>query len=140
MLLHLKMEKLLRAKNLRVTPFRVAVLDVFSRYENAIDMALIEDSVESFDRITLYRTIKTFIEKGLIHEIVMPGDIRKMALCKDDCGTHDHEHNHQHLHFRCDNCLEIFCLELKEFPKINYPKFKIHQLEIQGSGVCVNCR
>lgn len=134
------MENLLKIKGLRVTSFRLNVLDVFSRYSNAIDVALIEDSLENFDRITLYRTLKTFIEKGLIHEIVMPGDIKKLALCKDECHSHDHEHNHQHLHFRCDNCEEVFCLEIKNFPEIKYPKFKITNLEFQGSGLCSECR
>jgi len=134
------MKKLLQAKKLRITPFRVAVLSVFKKHKNAIDMAQIEKGLSEFDRITLYRTIKTFIESGLIHEIVMPGDIKKMALCKEECHVHDHEHNHQHLHFRCECCEEVFCLELKEFPKIKYPTFKINQLEIQGSGLCRACQ
>ena len=127
-------------KNLRITPFRVAVLAVFKKHKNAIDIAQIEKSLKEFDRITLYRTIKTFIESGLIHEIVMPGDIKKLALCSEECGNENHEHNHQHLHFKCDKCDEVYCLELASFPKIAYPKFKINSLEIQGSGVCEGCR
>ncbi len=134
------MENLLRKKGLRVTPFRVSVLEVFSRFKNAIDTAQIENELDNFDRITLYRTLKTFIESGLIHEIVMPGDIKKLALCKEECYHHEHEHNHQHLHFRCNECDEVFCLELKEFPSVKFPKFKIDRLEIQGTGVCGNCR
>lgn len=125
---------------MRVTPFRIQVLEIFSAHKNAIDLNHIEQELGDFDRITLYRTIKTFVEAGLIHEIVMPGDIKKLALCKDECGGHDHEHHHQHLHFKCDTCEEIFCLELDELPKIHYPKFKIKTLEIQGSGICANCR
>lgn len=134
------MENILRKKNLRVTPFRLNVLEVFSSNKNAIDLSQIEKTLEDFDRITLYRTLKTFIECGLIHEIVMPGEVKKMALCKEDCLDHNHQHNHQHLHFKCNECDEVFCLELKEFPSVKYPKFKIDRLEIQGSGVCMNCR
>lgn len=134
------METLLQSKNLRITPFRVAVLNVFKKHKNAIDINQIEKSLKEFDRITLYRTIKTFIESGLIHEIVMPGDIKKLALCNEECGNENHEHNHQHLHFKCDKCDEVYCLELSSFPKIAYPKFKINSLEIQGSGVCEGCR
>lgn len=134
------MENLLREKNLRVTPFRLNVLEIFQNHPNAISIEQIEEDLDEFDRITLYRTIKSFIEKGLIHEIVMPGDNKKMALCKDNCGDEHHGHNHQHLHFKCDECDEVFCLELDQLPKISYPKFKIKQLEIQGSGICVNCR
>jgi len=134
------MKKLLQAKKLRITPFRVAVLSVFKKHKNAIDMAQIEKGLSEFDRITLYRTIKTFIESGLIHEIVMPGDIKKLALCKDECGNEKHKHHHQHLHFKCDKCDEVFCLELTSLPKISYPKFKINSLEIQGSGICAGCK
>lgn len=134
------MENFLRDKNLRVTPFRLEVLEIFNRHANAIDLSILENELTEFDRITLYRTIKTFIDSGIIHEIVMPGDVKKLALCKADCAGHDHQHAHQHLHFKCDNCQEVFCLELAEFPVVRYPKFKIQQLEIQGSGICSNCR
>lgn len=134
------MENLLRSKNLRVTPFRLAVLSVFSKHKNAIDLARIEKSLKEFDRITLYRTIRTFIDHGLIHEIVMPGDIKKLALCNDECSGEDHEHHHQHLHFKCDACDEIYCLELNHFPEIKYPEFSIKRLEIQGGGICSGCQ
>jgi Fur family transcriptional regulator, ferric uptake regulator len=133
------MENFLRSKKLRATPFRVAVLEVFSRHKNAIDIEQIETSLKEFDRITLYRTVRTFIEKGLIHEIVMPGEVKKLALCKDECKGADHAHHHQHLHFKCDNCDEVYCLELNQFPEINYPEFKVTRLEIQGSGICRAC-
>ncbi len=139
-MLHLETEILLKSKGLRVTDFRKEVLQLFIDATNAIDHGFIEQHLGNFDRITLYRTLKTYVESGLIHEIVMPGDIKKLALCKEECKNHDHEHGHQHLHFRCDQCEEVFCLDLPDFPKINYPKFKIKQLEIQGSGVCSNCR
>lgn len=139
-MLHLETKNILSEKGLRVTDFRLQVLEVFKRHENAIDTELLENSLEEFDRITLYRTLKTFIETGIIHEIVMPGDTRKLALCKDDCHVHENGHEHQHLHFKCENCNQVFCLELKEFPVVKYPKFKIHHLEILGSGLCEGCR
>lgn len=139
-MLHLVMENLLQSKNLRITPFRLSVLEIFANHKNAISTDQIEKSLKNFDRITLYRTLKTFIESGLVHEIVMPGDIKKLALCKDDCSVHEHAHHHQHLHFRCDSCEEIFCLEIEHFPEIKYPKFKINNLELQGSGICGSCR
>jgi len=122
-----------------MTPFRQRVLSVFQNSTNAISMAQLENELEDFDRITLYRTIKLFIQEGLIHEIVMPGDIRKLALCNDRCLDKNHVHQHNHLHFRCEICDEVFCLSLGDFPKIKFPKFKIKQLEIQGIGICSAC-
>ena len=132
-------ENLLKNKNLRLTPFRKEVLEVFTSTPNAISIGDIEANLKQFDRITLYRTIKSFIEKGVIHEIVMPGDIKKMALCPHDCSSESHIHTAQHIHFRCTTCENIFCIDLNEFPEIVIPKFKIDTIEIQGTGTCEGC-
>ncbi len=132
-------ENLLKNKKLRLTTFRKEVLEVFASTTNAISIADIEAKLKQFDRITLYRTIKSFIEKGLIHEIVMPGDIKKLALCPDECSSVNHLHTAQHIHFRCKMCENIFCLDLHEFPEINIPQFKVDSIEIQGTGICNTC-
>ena len=135
------MENFLKQKNIRVTPFRLSVLEIFSANRNAITVEQIESGLQKFDRITLYRTIKTFIDKGIIHEIVMPGNTKKLALCPETCGSesHDHIHDHHHLHFKCDNCEEVYCIDLPNTPQISIPGFAINQLEIQGTGVCQSC-
>lgn len=132
-------EKLLKSKKLRLTPFRKEVLGLFLNEPNAISVTDIEARLKQFDRITLYRTIKSFIENGLIHEIVMPGEIKKLALCPDDCTSKNHVHTTQHIHFRCKACENIFCLDLIELPKVKIPKFSIDTIEIQGTGTCENC-
>ena len=132
-------ENLLKKKKLRLTSFRNEVLNVFLNSSNAVSINDIEDKLKQFDRITLYRTLKTFKEKGLIHEIVMPGDIKKLALCPDECSSLNHLHTAQHIHFRCKMCENIFCLDLHEFPEINIPQFKVDSIEIQGSGICNVC-
>ncbi len=130
---------LLKNKKLRFTAFRKEVLDVFLNTPNAVSIGDIEERLKQFDRITLYRTIKSFMEKGLIHEIVMPGDIKKLALCPAECSSVNHVHTGQHIHFRCKMCENIFCLDLHEFPEINIPKFKVDSIEIQGTGICNIC-
>ncbi len=133
---------LLKKKGLRNTAFRREVLSVFTTNENAITVNQIEESIGEHDRITLYRTIKSFLDKGLIHEIVMPGDIKKLALCKDDCDNNkdgdDHDHHHDHIHFHCKQCDEIICVE-GNFPDIQIPGFNVSSFEIQAQGVCSNC-
>lgn len=129
---------LLKSKNLHVTDFRLAVLELFDRFENAISIEQIENEMVDFDRVTLYRTIKSFKDKGLIHEIALPDNIKKLALCADKCvGAH---HHHEHIHFHCESCEEIFCVEIPQFPTLDIPGFSIHNLEIQASGTCQNCR
>ena len=60
---------MLEKKQIRKTPFRLEVLKLFKASKNAISLKEIEKNLTSFDRITLYRTLKLFIEKGLIHEV-----------------------------------------------------------------------
>lgn len=133
------MEELLKSRKLRVTDFRLAVLDIFDQNKHAVSMEQIEASLGEFDRITLYRTIKSFIEKGIIHEIVMSGDIKKLALCDDSCESHDHAHHHQHVHFRCKKCEEVFCEDVDNFPNLGLSGFQIDSIEIQAQGICKNC-
>ncbi|RYM35589.1 transcriptional repressor [Brumimicrobium glaciale] len=130
---------ILRKKNLRVTPFRKEVLDIFLKNEHAISIQDIEDGLKDFDRITLYRTIKSFTSKGVIHEIVMPGDIKKLALCDGVC-AHDHGlHEHNHIHFQCRKCEEVYCVEIDELPQLKVPGFIIEEQEIQAKGICSKC-
>lgn len=131
-------EKLLKNKGVRITDFRVQVLDLFSQGSAAVDMEFIEKSLGKFDRITLYRTIKTFLEKGLIHEIHL-GDVKKYALCDHECGG-DHAHHHEHVHFHCKVCKDVFCLDVDALPHISIPNYQIEQTEIQLRGVCKQCK
>ena len=132
-------EKLLKYKKLRVTPFRKEVLDIFIGAPNAISISDIESQLKSFDRITLYRTIKSFIDKGVIHEIYMDGDDKKMALCPERCSSEEHNHNKQHIHFKCKVCHNTFCIDLEEIPEITVPNFLLDDINIQASGTCEAC-
>tara|TARA_B110000285_G_scaffold221184_1_gene273792 strand:- start:837 stop:1124 length:288 start_codon:yes stop_codon:yes gene_type:complete len=93
--------------------------------------------LKEYNRITLYRTIKFFKEKGIIHEIALSGNESNYAICKEECDTI--AHHHQHIHFKCNECDIIYCVEVNKFPYIDLPNYKIEQIEIQAIGLCENC-
>jgi Fur family ferric uptake transcriptional regulator len=130
--------ELLKSHKLRVTPFRLKVLSAFKQNHSALSLNDLETSLGDFDRVTLYRTLKTFSDKGIIHEILMPGDVRKMAICQESCSVS--KHDHKHVHFHCDSCQETFCIDLPAYPEIELDGFSIKQLEIQAQGICKDCR
>lgn len=130
---------ILKEKRLRATPFRKKVLNIFLKNNNAIAVSDIEESLGEHDRITLYRTIKSFTEKGIIHEIVMPGDVRKLALCNPVCKGGEGLHDHNHIHFQCKKCDEVFCVEVNQFPDLYLKDFQIDNIEIQATGICKKC-
>ena len=112
------MDSILKRKKMSATPFRNEVLAIFNKYNSAIPLSIIEDELKSHNRITLYRTIKIFLEKGIIHEINLNGEGSNYALCKEECGD---AHNHQHIHFKCSSCSQVTCVDIDRFPKITLP-------------------
>jgi len=131
------MTNLLKNKKISETPFRKEVLAIFNKYNNAIPLSIVEKELKEYNRITLYRTIKIFKEKGIIHEITISGEESNYAICQEECDTV--AHYHQHIHFKCNKCGIVFCVEVDEIPTIRLPEYKIEQLEIQATGLCQDC-
>ncbi len=132
-------KNILTENNIRVTPIRLQVLEVFNRFDNALSLQTIEQEIGKHDRITLYRTLKTFTEKGIIHEIAMLGGEKHLALCSNDCEQGIHNHQHEHIHFQCKNCNNVFCVEIDDFPQIKLEGFELSTIEITAQGKCKNC-
>ena len=132
--------EILKQTGLRVTDARKDILFNFLGQEAAISQGDIENTLGAdFDRVTIYRTLKTFTEKGLIHKILDDNGGVKYALCKEQCN--DEGHHHDHLHFKCVVCMQTTCLEKNEIPAINLPDgYQKNEINILVQGVCPNCK
>ncbi|SDF16913.1 Fur family transcriptional regulator [Chitinophaga filiformis] len=132
--------ELLRASKLSITDTRVKILELFMNTNGALEHSSFEKLAgQSFDRVTVYRTLQTFLDKGIIHSIPTTDTSIRYALCKSDCSEHDH-HDH-HVHFKCEECGATTCLEDTDVPEINLPKgYAIHNVDVVVSGVCKQCR
>jgi Fur family transcriptional regulator, ferric uptake regulator len=130
---------ILKANNLSITDSRKSILELFKLSKGALAHADIEKkSSAQFDRVTIYRTLQTFVDKGIIHTIPTADNSVLYALCKDDCSAGDHHDNH--VHFICDSCDTTYCLDHVTIPSVNLPKgFKSKQTDVVVSGVCKNC-
>ncbi len=133
------MEKLLRSKKIRITDFRISILNIFNKQSTALSIEEIETELGQFDRITLYRTLKLFKEKGILHEIAIAGSNVRLALCEQNCEDL-HHHHHNHIHFHCVLCSEVYCLDVETYPEIGLAGFEVQQVEIQATGICKSCR
>lgn len=132
------MSTILKSNQLSETPFRKKVLSIFQNHKEAIPVSIFEKELDDYNRITLYRTLKIFIEKKIIHEIAMSGQDTHYAICKETCSSIKHEH--QHIHFKCKKCETISCVSLEKFPTIKVPNYRIDQLELQATGLCPKCQ
>lgn len=129
---------LMKSKSLSVTPCRLAILNFLTEHNSAVSSNNIENSIkENFDRVTIYRTLKSFLEIGIIHKIPDEDGVIKYALCKAQCPSHVHEHSHAH--FKCMVCSDTFCLET-DIPTITLPVGYLQQsASLLVNGVCKNC-
>lgn len=62
-------ENKLTNKHVKPTAMRELVLKILSEQTNAVSLADIESIFDKADKVTLYRTLKTFEENKLIHSI-----------------------------------------------------------------------
>jgi Fur family ferric uptake transcriptional regulator len=134
-----KIDELLRKSQLSVTGGRRKILELFLQHDGALSHSDIEKKAgEKFDRVTVYRTLQAFVEKGLIHSIPTPDNSIRYALCKDDCSGG--QHRDDHVHFICNSCGNTICLEEVVIPAIRLPRGYIaQQVEMLVSGVCKSC-
>jgi Fur family ferric uptake transcriptional regulator len=130
--------QILKDFKLRSTPNRVAILHAFLRREYALSHGDVERDVPpSFDRVTVYRTLKTFLDKGLIHKVLDDEGTLKYALCNEACTTA--HHHHDHVHFKCTKCGQTNCLSI-EIPAVKLPKgYRANEVNVLIQGVCESC-
>lgn len=130
---------LLKEFDLRTTSCRTEILSLFIDKDYALSHSDIEQKIsEAHDRVTVYRTLKTFLDKGLIHKVLDDGGSAKYALCKESCTSDDH--NHEHVHFKCIRCGMTNCLDNVEVPKISLPSgYNAIETNLLVQGICKAC-
>ncbi len=130
---------ILKRNQLSVTGSRTKILELFLSESGALAHGDIEKKAgEKFDRVTVYRTLQSFLDKGIIHSIPTADNSVRYALCKNDC-TEGHHHDN-HIHFVCKDCDVTICLDEVHIPTVSLPRgFKAQQVEMVVSGKCKDC-
>lgn len=130
----------LRESDLRFTPQRQVILDVFLRSEGHIeadDLFLEIQKIDSSIGIaTVYRTLNLFVECGLARENVLGGGQKSFEKLYRQ-GHHDH----------------LICLQCRKIVEFEHPLIEKYQLEICRAygftlnqhqmeiyGTCSNCQ
>lgn len=132
-------KNILKRNQLSVTASREKILHLFLEEAGALAHGDIEKKAgEKFDRVTVYRTLQVFVEKGIIHTIPTSDNSIRYALCKDDCAE-GHHHDH-HIHFVCSHCNNTYCLDDVVTPEIKLPSgYSSAHIEVVVEGTCKQC-
>lgn len=131
-------ENILKDKNIRPTAMRMLVYHILSDSDAAMTLTDMENQLQQVDRTTLYRTIKTFENQGVVHAVESGTGVIKYALCEPFCKARHHKD--LHLHFHCSICEETTCLTDYEIPQISLPKgYSAKDVHFTISGICYKC-
>ncbi|MBX3007079.1 MAG: transcriptional repressor [Melioribacteraceae bacterium] len=125
----------LKSINLKVTPQRVAVLEALNNLRNHPTADNIKEYVvknhPSVAVGTIYKTLETFVEKGLVKKVKTEKDVMRYDAIIE---------NHHHLYCEATEHIEDFFDEslnkmLDEyFKKKKIPNFKVKETKLQIIG------
>lgn len=126
--------EVLRARGLRSTPQRRAILAAFNggaaEHLSAEEVfARAAQSMPDLSRGTVYATLAEFVETGLLGSFGTPEPVRYET---------NTEH---HAHFRCRLCQRIFDIDV-DVPDplpIRQPGFRVQRTEVRAEGTCAEC-
>jgi len=128
----------LESKEIRPTAMRQLVLKVLMDKGTAMSLSKLEEEFAHADKSTLYRTLKTFEDKKIIHSVDDGTGSIKYAVCQDTCECNPSD---LHVHFYCTQCENTFCLTDIPVPTVNLPVgFSLDRVNMVVRGLCANCK
>lgn len=139
-----KTEKILSYHGIRPTQMRSKIYKFLKRKQSAVSFSELKKAFvqkseknKTANRTTFYRNLKTFEDKGLIHQINDGTGVAKFAIsdkkAKGKYGTD------LHMHFHCTVCGKTICLP-DRISKQNLPDdYEINDVNLVLKGVCKNC-
>ncbi|MGQ1945816.1 Fur family transcriptional regulator [Geofilum sp. OHC36d9] len=130
-------DELLRSKKLNITDIRRQVVAALLEPAKALTQKEIEEvlvqNCENIDRVTLYRTIKTLLNKGIIHQITIDVHTVKYKLAGE------HKKN-DHPHFHCCQCDRLVCMPQIKIQEDMLPGgYSMQSSQVVIEGICPEC-
>ena len=130
-------ENTLKLRNIKPTAMRGLVYDILKKQKKALSLIEIEKQFDQVDRSTIFRTLKTFQDKLLIHSVDDGTGAVKYALCDDDCTC---SLDDLHIHFLCIKCGRTRCMKNMPVPKMKLPEgFSFEGANFVVKGICPDC-
>jgi Fe2+ or Zn2+ uptake regulation protein len=128
---------MLKAAKLYRTPSRIAVVKVLLRSTTPLTQDQISTTLgqRKLDRVTVYRTLSSLVETGLVHKAYLDKRAWHFELA-DRCGRVQ-----CHPHFTCRGCGLTKCLTEFSVPLVKGLKkgFVIHRQQVRLEGLCPDC-
>jgi Fur family transcriptional regulator, ferric uptake regulator len=89
---------------IHATSVRTQMLGILEQAQQPLSTKEIEELMGPHaDRVTVYRTLKLFVGKGLLHRIDVSDTLTAYRLTTVG-------NNGEHLHFHCVDCNQVYCM------------------------------
>ena len=128
----MKTDQILESTKLSKTASRLEILEVFLGSDVGLSEKEIDEHIDGkYNRATIYRTLKTFREKGIIHPVVSENEMTRYVLRKEP---------QNHVHFKCEQCGNVFCLTQVKISDPALPEgFVQKEINFLVTGKCPAC-
>lgn len=125
--------------NLNKTVVRISILEEFLKSSAALSEVELRKRVNpSFNRTSIYRSIRLFLENDIIHKITDDNGIFTYVLNRRLFS--DEEIEHEHLHFQCRICNRVICMRELPIKRVKLPDgFIKEQSNFLVVGICKEC-
>ena len=118
----MKIEELIKDKNIKLTTARVKLLEILKESERPLCYEEIKNDI-SMDKATFYRNISKFEEEGILN-----------AFESNDKKRYFEVKLNPHAHFVCVECSRVECIKSID---ITLPNYQINNVIINGK--CPSC-
>jgi len=133
-----QLKQILKSRKLHITSCRLHVLGLCMTADGALTQRALEKKLSQYDRVTLYRTLNSFLESGIIHKIPNSEGSAAYGKCLTESRSGQLQHNH--IHFKCNTCGQILCLEDQPIPQISLPEgYLVESANMIIDGCCLAC-
>jgi Fur family ferric uptake transcriptional regulator len=134
---HDKARQILKDARLYCTEARVAILQVLMQAARPLRQDQITErlTLRIMNKVTVYRTLESLIEVGLVHRAFTYERAGYFELA-------DHCTEHQcHPHFTCTSCGVTTCLMdvLLPMAKVSQKGFIVNRQQVRLEGLCPTC-
>ena len=133
-----KIRNLLKGSHLRATSARIAVMHVLMQSKRPISHTeMVHELQESDgDQATIYRTLITFVNVGLIRVASNVGGIKRYEIV-----TNGHAEQQVHPHFICKECGIVSCLPKTTVISTVDEQWReiLRTADVQFLGICPSC-
>lgn len=132
-----KARRMLKAAQLYCTEARIAILNVLMQAPSPLRQNQVAARLETktLNKVTIYRTLETLVEVGLVHRAFMHKRAWHFEL------AHQCSETQCHPHFTCLNCGQTHCLTGVSVPMAEspYQGFVISRQQVRLEGLCPVC-